>query len=152
LTRFSLSTTISASVADVWQHLSDLSSHTRWMSDAVTITFVTDTTSGVGAVMDCKVPVGFLSITDRMRVTEWTVGEAITVSHEGAVRGIGRFRIVAANGRTRLDWNEALTFPWWLGGPIGGWLSRPLLQRRFRTDLAAFTALVERESQTERRN
>ncbi len=116
------------------------------MADAVTITFVTEATSGVGAVMDCKVPVGFLSITDRMRVTEWIVGEAITVSHEGAVRGIGRFRIVAVNGRTRLDWNEALSFPWWLGGRVGGWLSRPLLQRRFRIDLAAFTALVERES------
>jgi carbon monoxide dehydrogenase subunit G len=146
LSRFSLRTTISASVADVWKHLSDLSSHTRWMADAVTITWVTDATSGVGAVMDCKVPVGFLSITDRMRVTEWTVGESITVSHEGAVRGIGRFRIAAANGRTRLDWTEALIFPWWMGGPIGGWLSRPLLQRRFRIDLAAFTALVERES------
>jgi hypothetical protein len=148
VTRYSLSTSIDASVADVWKHLSDLASHTQWMADAVTITFVTDATSGVGAVMDCKVPFGFMSITDRMRVTEWTVGEAITVSHEGAVRGIGRFRIVAANGRTRFDWNEALTFPWWLGGPIGGWVSRPLLQRRFRIDLAAFTALVERESRT----
>jgi F420H(2)-dependent biliverdin reductase len=144
MTRVSLSTTIQAPRGAVWDHLSDLSSHSKWMKDALEVDFVSEATSGVGTTMDCKTPIGPFVITDRMVVTEWKDGQGISVRHHGAVRGRGSFQINAdSSGGTRLTWNEDLTFPWWMGGPVGALLARPVLRSRFSADLTAFAASVE---------
>ena len=43
------------------------------------------------------------------------------VHHRGVVKGSGRFTLRALAGdETHFSWDEQLTFPWWLGGPLGG--------------------------------
>ena len=43
------------------------------------------------------------------------------VRHTGMVTGTGRFTLtpIDLGRRTRFSWDEALRFPWWLGGPLG---------------------------------
>ena len=59
----------------------------------------------------------------------------------GLVTGVGRFTLAPVGAdRTRFTWEETLTFPWWLGGPIGGvvggWILKWVWRRNLR-DLAA---------------
>ena len=37
--------------------------------------------------------------------------------------------------RTRFTWTETLHFPWWLGGPFGAFVSKPILKRVWKGNL-----------------
>lgn len=134
-------TTLDAPPAQVWVELSDLASHVEWMHDAVAIRFLTDRTYGVGARFECDTKVGPLRTTDVMEVTEWSPGKALGVRHVGLVTGEGRFTLQRARGGgTRFTWTEQLTFPVWMGGPIGARVARPVLRRIWRRNLEALAA------------
>ena len=52
------------------------------------------------------------------------------IEHRGVVTGRGRFTLAPAPAaRTRFTWTEALTFPWWMGGPVGALAAKPCSAR-----------------------
>jgi hypothetical protein len=135
VTRIRVSTVVDAPPDEVWADVRHIARHVEWMHDAVSITFRSDTREGVGTTFDCATRVGPLRLTDRMVVTEWHPGEAIGIRHRGAVTGSGRFTIAPEGAGTRFTWDEELTFPWWLGGPVGGLVGGPLLGVVWRRNL-----------------
>jgi hypothetical protein len=43
-------------------------------------------------------------------------------------------------------WEEVLRFPWWMGGPLGERLAKPVLGHVWRTNLRRLQAIVEQTS------
>ncbi len=146
--KLSVSITVDATPEAVWEHLEDIASHADWMADALSIDFLTEQRRGVGTRFACRTGVGFLTTTDLMEITDWTPLVAMGVRHAGAVSGEGRFEMLGAAGGapTVLAWNEQLRFPWWMGGPVGGVLARPVLRRVWRRNLSRLKDTVESAS------
>ena len=120
----------------VWGALADLASHTVWMKDAHSIDFVTDQQTGVGTKMKVKTLVGPFRTVDEMEVVRWDERRAIEVFHTGLVKGRGTFTITETGpGETEVLWDEELSFPWWLGGPLTAMFARPVLARIWRGNL-----------------
>ena len=144
MARLRVSTTLPAHPAVVWADLADVSSHVGWMRDAVAVRFVTAAHQGVGTQFDCDTNVGPFRLTDRMEITRWDPNSAMGVRHTGIVTGEGVFTLRARRGgRTRFTWNERLRFPWWMGGPVGAWLSVPVLTAVWRRSLRNLAARFE---------
>lgn len=143
MARVSVSIVIEAPVGRVWAAIADLSSHVEWMTDAERIDFETDTRSGVGTRMAVCTRIGPLRITDLIEVTEWVAGRSIGVSHQGLVRGPGRFDLAPVAGGTRFRWSETLSFPLPMGGPVTAWLAVPVLTSIWRRNLEVLKRKVE---------
>jgi hypothetical protein len=136
MARLKVSVRLDAAPAAVWADLADIGSHVQWMEDATAIRFTSGRTEGVGTTFDCDTRVGPFRLTDRMEITRWDPGRAMGVRHTGLVTGVGEFRLSPRRrGRTRFVWQERLVFPWWLGGPIGAWLSVPILRHVWRRSM-----------------
>jgi hypothetical protein len=136
-----------ASTAEVWKVLEPIESHVDWMADAELIRFVGEQTRGVGTRFECVTRVGPIRLTDRMEVTEWVPERAMGVRHHGLVTGTGRFALEPLDDdrRTRFTWREELTFPWWLGGPVGERVGgQAVMTRIWRGNLERLRTLVER--------
>jgi uncharacterized protein YndB with AHSA1/START domain len=138
-----LTVVFDAPLERVWAELSDLASHPEWMSDAGSVVFLTESHRGVGTLIRASTEVGPIRLADTMRVIEWEDLQRITVEHVGPVTGSGSFQIRPTVEGTELRWVETLIFPWWLGGPIGGALARPILRRIWRGSLEKLRARVE---------
>lgn len=136
---------IDATTAEVWQLLEVIERHIEWMSDAVSLTFTGDQTRGVGTGFVCETRVGPFRVADAMEIVSWTPGTEMGVVHGGAVTGSGTFQLepIDLGRRCRLNWSETLSFPWWMGGPIGAALGGRVLQRIWRRNLRTFRHLVE---------
>lgn len=115
------------------------------MEDAVAIRFVTRRRHGVGAAFECDTKVGPFRLVDRMEVTEWRPRRAMGVRHVGLVRGQGRFTITPGRrrGRSEFGWEERLTLPWWMGGPIGRVVIPLVLRQIWRRNLRNLKRLIE---------
>lgn len=134
-----VSTEIDATPARVWEVVEPVERHVDWMHDAVAIRFTTEQTRGTGTEFLCDTKVGPIKLVDRMEITEWVPGEVMGVRHTGLVTGVGRFTIepIDIGRRTRFTWAEDLTFPWWMGGPLGAFIGgklalRPIWKRNLR--------------------
>lgn len=137
MTRIRVSTVIAASPQKVWADVRNLGSHVDWMEDAVAIDFTSANTEGVGTTFRCLTRVGPIRLTDQMAVTEWDEGHRIGIVHRGIVTGRGRFTLRRAKGgRTKFTWEERLTFPWWMGGPVGAAVGGKVLKRIWRRNLS----------------
>ncbi len=113
-------TEIDASPSVVWADVRNIASHVEWMHDAEAIWFTSEHREGVGTTFDCETKVGPIKLTDRMEITEWADEQAMGVRHSGVVVGEGAFTLSELPGdRTLFRWAEELTFPWFLGGPVG---------------------------------
>jgi carbon monoxide dehydrogenase subunit G len=134
---------IAAPLSAVWHAASDLATHDRWMTDAESVVFLSETRSGVGTFMQVRTVVGPFRTTDMMEVTEWEEGKAIGVRHTGLVSGSGRFTLAPVAGATRFTWTEDLTFPFWLGGPITARIAKPVLGWIWRRNLRGLKAALE---------
>jgi hypothetical protein len=120
----------------VWAELARIEDHVTWMMDATSIRFLTASRSGVGTRFECDTRIGPLRLTDVMEITEWVDARAIGVRHTGAVSGSGRFALTDVPDRaTRIEWEEQLRFPWWLGATTGAWLARPVFTALWRGNL-----------------
>jgi uncharacterized protein YndB with AHSA1/START domain len=144
--RISVSARINASSSEVWAALENIESHVQWMKDAESIRFTTAARTGTGTEFVCVTKVGPIRLTDAMSITEWTPGEAMGVHHRGVVKGSGRFTLRALAGdETHFSWDEQLTFPWWLRGPLGERLAHPILARLWRGNVACLKAMIENQ-------
>ena len=135
---------IDAEPSAVWADVRDISTHVHWMADAARIEFVSDTTEGMGTRFECETKVGPITLTDVMEITAWKDGERMGVRHVGVVTGEGVFTLRdLGDGRTEFRWAEDLTFPWWMAGPVGAWLARPVLRRIWRGNLGRLKQRIE---------
>jgi uncharacterized protein YndB with AHSA1/START domain len=142
--RVRVCTTIDAPPSRVWEIVEVIEHHTEWMTDAARITFVTSSTRGVGTEFDCLTRVGPLRLNDRMAVIEWEPGRSIGIEHRGVVTGAGRFSLARRrHGRTRFCWHERLRFPWWMGGPLGERVAKPVLRKLWRANLTRLKHIAE---------
>jgi uncharacterized protein YndB with AHSA1/START domain len=132
-----------APIERVWAELADLASHPDWMSDAGSVEFLTESRRGVGTQIRASTEVGPIRLSDTMRVTEWDELRRISVEHVGAVTGSGSFEIRSVAQGTQLRWVERLLFPWWLGGPLGAAVARPILSRIWSGSLERLKRRVE---------
>ena len=135
MTRIAVSRTVPVNHERVWAVIADLGSHTEWMRDAERIVFVNDQRRGVGTRMEVVTVVGPLRTLDVMEVVGWDEGSSIEVAHQGLVKGRGTLAAIQQGNGTLVTWEEELTFPWWLGGPITAWLARPVLRAIWRGNL-----------------
>lgn len=143
MTRIAVSRISSNEVSQLWQRLADLSTHADWMKDAESIEFVGDQRRGVGTKMLVKTVVGPLRTLDEMEVVAWEEGRYIDVKHTGLVTGTGRLEVTTKSANESLiSWEEELTFPWWLGGPITGFFARPVLGRIWAKNLERLDGLT----------
>ena len=141
MARIRINTILAAPPDAVWADVEDISSHVDWMADATAIRFTTEQTAGVGTIFECDTRIGPFKLTDVMEITEWQPGKVMGVRHTGVVTGTGRFTLKkATGGHTQFQWNEKLVYPIWLGGPIGAFLSKPVLRWVWRRNLTRLAA------------
>jgi uncharacterized protein YndB with AHSA1/START domain len=145
MSRIRVSTIIDASPKAVWAAIDDVGSHVDWMADAAAIRFRTEQHAGVGTTFECDTKVGPLALTDIMEITSWKPGREMGVRHVGLVRGSGRFSLAKSkDGGTRFTWQERLTFPWWLGGPLGAVIGGEVLRIVWQRNLHNLKRLIEK--------
>lgn len=148
MSRITVSIELAASPARVWEIVEPVERHVDWMADAVAIRFTNSQTRGVGTTFDCDTKVGPIKLTDRMEITEWVPEKSMGVKHVGIVTGTGVFTIEPlGNGQySKFTWSEELTFPWWLGGPIGEVVGGNIVMKAiWRRNLKKLQALVEKK-------
>jgi polyketide cyclase/dehydrase/lipid transport protein len=146
VSRLSVAIDLPATPAHVWQLIEPIEEHVEWMHDAMAIRFQTDQRRGVGTTFLCDTKVGPFELVDRMEITEWVPESVMGVRHVGVITGTGRFTLtpIDVGRRTRFRWDESLTFPWWLGGPLGGWIiGRLVLRAIWKRNLRDLNRLVE---------
>ena len=136
---------VQAPIEVVWDTLADVESHESWMTDAESIEFLSETRSGAGTRIVVRTRVGPLRSDDTMEFVAWEPPTRMTVVHVGAVRGEGEFTLSPVSGGTKVTWTERFRFPWFLAGPIGAWLARPILGRIFAANLRRFGETVPRD-------
>jgi hypothetical protein len=128
----------------VWADVRDVASHVDWMADAVAIRFTSDSTEGVGTTFECDTRMGPFSLTDLMEITEWVDAERMGVRHVGLVTGSGVFTLdPLGEAGTVFTWNEELTFPWWMGGPLAATASRPVMRWIWARNLLRLKERIE---------
>ncbi len=148
MSRITVSIELAASPARVWEIVEPVERHVDWMADAVAIRFTNSQTRGVGTAFDCDTKVGPIKLTDHMEITEWVPEKSMGVKHVGIVTGTGVFTIEPlGNGQySKFTWSEELTFPWWLGGPIGEVVGGNIVMKAiWRRNLKKLQALVEKK-------
>ena len=139
-----VSTVIDRDPAEVWDTVGHIDRHVDWMLDAESITFTSATRSGAGTTFECVTKVGPVRLVDKMEITEWEPPSVMGVRHAGVVTGSGRFTLEALGaGRTRFTWVEALRFPWWMGGPVGGVVGGQVMKLVWRRNLTKLKRQVE---------
>jgi uncharacterized protein YndB with AHSA1/START domain len=144
MARIRVSIVISASPRAVWRAIEDIESHVRWMEDAEAIRITSRSSRGVGTTFECDTRAGPFTTVDHMEIVEWQPRKAMGVRHLGAVSGEGRFTLRAlGRSRTKFTWREQLTFPWWLGGGVGGVFGAEVLRVIWKRNLRNLKQLVE---------
>lgn len=140
MTAITVETELDAPPDVVWSDVRVLSSHVQWMHDAESIWFTSDVKEGVGTTFECETKVGPIQLTDVMEITSWVDTETIGVKHSGVVTGEGAFTLSPiSGGRTLFRWEEELTFPWWLGGPVGEPIGSIVLKLIWKRNLQALS-------------
>lgn len=136
MAKIHVSIELNASPAVVWADVEHIDRHVEWMHDAEAITFTSAEHAGVGTAFDCATKVGPFRLTDKMEITEWVPEKVMGVRHVGLDEGVGRFTLTPTeSGGTHFAWAEELTFPWWMGGPIGGVVGGQILKLIWRRNL-----------------
>jgi uncharacterized protein YndB with AHSA1/START domain len=136
---------IHAPLEQVWAAAADLGSHSEWMADAESITFLTARRRGLGTRMEVATRVGPFRTKDVMEVTEWEDRSRIGVRHTGLVTGQGAFELEALDpATTKFTWRERLSFPWYLGGPLTALIAAPVLAAIWRRNLRGLKQKLEK--------
>lgn len=138
------SVVIEATPAEVWAAVEHVELHVDWMHDATAIRFTSPQHAGVGTTFDCDTKIGPIKLVDRMEITAWDPERTMGVRHVGIVTGTGAFTLRdAGRNRTEFLWDETLTFPWWMGGSLGGRVGAVVLGLVWKRNLRALKAQIE---------
>ena len=134
---------IDAPLEVVWAEAVDFSTHHEWMSDAASIDFETNQRTGEGTVLLIETHLGPLRVLDRFEIVEIDAPRLIRGDHIGAVRGSATWHLQEIDGRTTLEWNERLLFPWFFAGRLGELVARPILHATWRANLRRLKSRIE---------
>lgn len=129
--------------ARVWAELRHIDRHVLWMADAESISFTSETREGVGTTFHCRSKVGPIVLNDKMEITQWEDESTMSVVHRGIVTGEGTFSLTDHGDDTLVTWEEALVFPWWVGGPPGAVVARKVLGMIWKGNLRRLAAIIE---------
>lgn len=114
------------------------------MEETRAIRIRSDRRRGIGTVFECDTRIGPFNTVDVMEITEWKARRRMGVRHVGTVTGEGVFTLRRVRGgRTRFTWAERLSFPWWLGGPIGAAIGGQVLRLIWKRNLGNLKREVE---------
>jgi len=128
MSNIEVSIVINCSTSELWDYLKNIEDHVEWMADAYSIDFTSSQKSGEGTTFDCLTKIGPIKLNDKMTITEWVDEERMGVKHSGIVTGSGVFTIEKISDQeTFFSWQESLKFPWYMGGPVGALISKPIL-------------------------
>ena len=141
-----ISTYINVSPEILWEELRHIDRHVNWMNDAVSITFTSPTTEGVGTQFSCLTKVGPLKTTDIMTITQWQENKTMGVEHVGLVKGTGTFHIEPHGEGSAITWKESLSFPLFFLGSLGALAATPLLTYIWKKNLTNLKNIVELNS------
>ena len=141
-----ISTHINVSPEILWEELRHIDRHVNWMNDAVSITFTSPTTEGVGTQFSCLTKVGPFKTTDIMTITQWQENKTMGVEHVGLVKGTGTFRIEPHGEVSTITWKESLSFPLFFLGSLGALAATPLLTYIWKKNLTNLKNIVEHKS------
>ena len=98
-------TLIYASLDDVWNEVSKIENHSKWMKDAVNIDFQTENKSGVGTKIKVLTKIGPIKLNDFMTFTKWEEKKSIGVDHIGIVTGKGEMQFEKVDeNTTKFKW------------------------------------------------
>ena len=137
-------TLIYASLDDVWNEVSKIENHSKWMKDAVNIDFQTDNKSGVGTKIKVLTKIGPIKLNDFMTFTKWEEKKSIGVDHVGIVTGKGEMQFEKIDeNTTKFKWTETLKFPIYLGGVIGELFGKPVLELIWKKNLNNLKKIIE---------
>ena len=141
----SVEITINASLDEVWNEVSKIENHSNWMKDAEKIYFQTDKKSGVGTKIKVLTKIGPIKLNDFMTFTKWENKKAIGVDHVGMVTGVGEMQFhEISEKKTKFKWIETLNFPFYLGGPIGEYFGKPILEFIWKQNLNNLKEMFEK--------
>ena len=137
-------TLIYASLDDVWNEVSKIENHSKWMKDAVNIDFQTDNKSGGGTKIKVLTKIGPIKLNDFMTFTKWEEKKSIGVDHVGIVTGKGEMKFEKIDeNTTKFKWTETLKFPIYLGGVIGELFGKPVLELIWKQNLNNLKKIIE---------
>ena len=143
MTTIQISVNVSVSPQVLWEELRHIDRHVNWMNDAVSITFISPTTEGVGTAFSCLTKVGPFKTKDIMTITQWEETKTMGVEHVGLVKGTGTFQIAPHQAGSTITWEETLAFPWWMLGSFGSLAASPILRLIWKKNLQNFKHVVE---------
>jgi len=146
VTTIQISVNVSVSPQVLWEELRHVDRHVSWMNDAVSITFISPTTEGVGTAFSCLTKVGPFKTTDLMTITQWEENKTMGVEHTGLVKGTGTFHIHPHGEGSTITWKESLSFPLFFLGPLGALAATPLLTYIWKKNLTNLKNIVEQHS------
>jgi hypothetical protein len=141
-----ISTQINVSPEILWEEMRHIDRHVNWMNDAVSISFLSPSTEGVGTSFTCLTKVGPLKTTDIMTITEWEENKTMGVEHVGLVKGTGAFQIASSREGSTITWKESLTFPWWMLGTFGSLFASPILRFIWKKNLQNLKEILEQKN------
>jgi len=72
-----------ATPTEVWSYLRDVTKHSEWMMDALSVDITSEVTEGLGLTFDCLTAVGPFRVRDQMEIVEWEPERAMGVKHSG---------------------------------------------------------------------
>tara|TARA_Y100001970_G_scaffold140622_1_gene173139 strand:- start:1027 stop:2154 length:1128 start_codon:yes stop_codon:yes gene_type:complete len=124
-----------ATPTEVWSYLRDVTKHSEWMMDALSVDVTSEVTEGPGLTFDCLTAVGPFRVRDQMEVVEWEPERAMGVKHSGIVTGIGQFTLTPISAGTQFSWHESIDLPLRFGGKLGESIAKPLLTAIWRRNL-----------------
>ena len=70
-----------AAPTEVWAYLRDITKHSEWMMDALSVELTSEVSEGLGVTFVCLTAVGPFRLRDHMEVVAWEPEKLMAVKH-----------------------------------------------------------------------
>ncbi|MBM45613.1 MAG: hypothetical protein CL458_05070 [Acidimicrobiaceae bacterium] len=145
--KIQISIDLPASPKEVWDYLRDVTKHSEWMMDALSVEVTSEISEGLGVTFVCLTAVGPFRVRDQMEIVEWEHEKLMAVKHSGIVTGVGRFTLDPVAGGTRFSWVESIDLPWHFAGKFGEQLAKPILTAIWKRNLRGLRRRILEQQQ-----